>query len=229
MKYTAYIVLLSVLIQGCINKSNKPEFPNAGVITYNIAYPKEITDSPTGSLMPRELKLIFKDNRTRFSFKGSFNIFSLDFYSPSAKDSCATLFRFMDNNLLHIGPISSNFFFFNNGSTPSITYLKNETKNVAGISCSKAMVQFDKDEPFAIYYTGDINIDNPNRHTPFKEIPGILMEFHIDFNGVRFYFKACDVDYTIPDNAAFKIPSGFKRTPEKEIEALILTMINNFQ
>ncbi|GAF05056.1 hypothetical protein [Saccharicrinis fermentans] len=119
MKYTAYIVLLSVLIQGCKNKSNKSEYPTAGVISYTIIYPEEITKSPTGSLMPRILKLSFKDNQTRFSFKGSFNIFSLDFYSLSTKDSCATVFRFMDNNLLHTGSTDSNFFFFGNNTNPN--------------------------------------------------------------------------------------------------------------
>ncbi|WP_152541856.1 hypothetical protein [Saccharicrinis fermentans] len=113
--------------------------------------------------------------------------------------------------------------------TPTITYINDESKEVAGIQCKKAMVQFDSGDPFEVFYTNDIHIDQPNRHTPFRKVPGVLMEFHIDFNGIRFLFKASDISYDSPKKSTFNIPEDATPTPEKEIEALILTMIESFQ
>lgn len=218
-----------MLIQGCKQKSNKSDFPSAGTITYVIDYPKTITDSPTGSLMPRKLKLTFKDNKTHYSFKASFNVFSLDFYSSSNADSCTTLFHFMDKNLLHVGTINSTFFFFDKEVKPTIELNENETKEIAGVQCYQALIKFENQKQFLVYYTKSIDLKQPNRHTHLNEIPGVLMDFYVDYNNVRFHFTADKIDYEIPPQSMFEVPNSAKRTQKEEIESLINTLIKNFQ
>ena len=229
MKHVYYIVLFSVILQGCKNKSKTDEFPSAGTITYSIDYSKEIKNSSTIGLMPREMTLSFKDHKTHYSFKSMFNVFSLDFYSPSSYDSCSTLFKFIDDCLIHVGSVNSNFFFFDQDLNPEIEYSENETKEIVDLSCEKAIVKFDDHSTYPIYYTKSIDLNQPNRHTPFKEVPGVLLEFCIDYNGIRFHFEASEIDYSIPKDTAFEIPQNVKRSTKSEIEGLIITLMNNFQ
>ncbi len=229
MQYITFFILLSALLQGCASGSKDPDFPSAGVITYRIDYPLEISDSPAAKLMPNQLKLSFKNNMRRYNFNGSFNIFSLDFISLSPTDSCVTIFRFMDNNLLHAGPVESNFFLFDKKNEPIIKLVDNETKEIAKMTCFKAIVNYPDGEPFSVYYSKDVDLQMPNRHTPYAEIPGVLMEFYVDHNNVRFHFTALDIDYTIPEDSVFTIPRIAKATPEDEIEDLILTLIKTLQ
>ena len=229
MQYITYFILLSVFLQGCANSSKESDFPSAGVITYRIDYPQGIADSPMASLMPNQLKLSFKNHKRRYHFNGSFNIFSLDFISLSPNDSCVTLFRFMDNNLLHASPVESNFFLFDKEYDPTIKLIDSETKEIAKMTCFKASVNYPGGEPFSVYYTKDVDLKMPNRHTPYAEIPGILMEFYLDYNDVRFHFVANHIDYTVPDDTVFAIPDIAKATPESEIEDLVLTLIQTLQ
>ncbi len=229
MQYITYFMLLSVLLQGCASSSKQPDFPSAGVITYHIDYPDEIGNSPAAKLMPNQLKLSFKNNMRRYNFNGSFNIFSLDFISLSPTDSCVTLFRFMDSNLLHASPVDSNFFLFDKKNDPIIKLIESQTKEIAKMICFKASVKYPDGESFSVYYSKDIDLQMPNRHTPYSEIPGVLMEFYLDYNDVRFHFTANHIDYTIPEDSVFEIPSIAKETPESEIEDLILTLIKTLQ
>ncbi|WP_075591381.1 hypothetical protein [Labilibacter marinus] len=229
MKFIIYIALLSVIIQGCKTKADQSDFPSAGVVTYSINYPEEVSKSASSSLMPDKMTLSFRDNKVRYNLKGSFNVFALDFFSPAIDDSCATIFRFMDNKLMYKGACRSNFFFFNDQVSPEITYFKDETKEIAGLTCRKGEVTFKGLPTFDIYYAESINIDIPNRHTPFSEVPGLLLEFSVDYNGVRFHFTAKDIDYNIPSKSTFKVPNKSKNVPESEIEDLIITLIHNFQ
>ena len=228
MKYTVYIILLSVFIQACGDKAAKSEFPSAGVITYVIDYPAQITNSPTGNLMPDKMMLSFNEHQIHYNFKGSFNVFSLDFYSPYPEDSCATVFRFMNNKMVSKGSVNSNFFIFDEGTTPRIKFNKKERKMIAGMACKKGEVTFKNFPPIEIYYTDSINLHNPNRHTPFENVPGVMLEFSVDYNGVRFHFKADKVDYSIPKKSEFDLPQNAKNIQRSEIEDLIITLIHNF-
>lgn len=225
MQYIIYFTFLLALLQGCTNKTTESEFPNAGVITYMIDYPKEISDSPTASLLPNQLKLSFKNNMRRYEFKGSYDIFSLDFYSLSENDSSTTVFRFMGNGLIHVGDVGSNFFFFDKKQTPIIELLDNQPKQIAQKSCSKAIVNYPGSKPFNVYYSEDIDLEMPNRNTPFTEIPGVLLEFYVDYNEVRFHFTARDINYNIPEDSVFAVPNIEKVAAESEIGNLILTLI----
>lgn len=229
MQYITYFILLSFFLQGCASDSKDSDFPSAGVITYNIDYPEEISGLSMASLMPNTLKLSFKNNMRRYHFNGGFNIFSLEFISLSPTDSCVTIFRFMDSNLLHASPVESNFFLFDKKNDPVIALIDSETKEIANMTCYKATVSYPNGEPFSVYYSKDVDLQMPNRHTPYTKIPGVLMEFYVDYNNVRFHFTANHIDYTIPEDTVFNIPRIAKATPESEIEDLILTLIETLQ
>ena len=229
MRLAAYILLLSVFLQGCGDKSPHSGFPSAGVITYAIDYPEEITNSPTGSLMPDKMTLSFRDQQIRYHFKGSFNVFSLDFYSPCPEDSCTTVFRFMDKKMLSKGSEDVNFFIFNEGTTPSVTIKKDGTKEIAGMTCRHGKVRFKGAPEIDIYFSDSINLRKPNRHTPFEKVPGVMLEFSVDYNGVRFHFVAEEVDFAIPEKAMFTVPHETKTSHQEEIEDLIVTLIKSFQ
>ncbi len=229
MKNLLYIAVMSIVIQSCVNKEIHNERPDAGTITYSIKYPEEIADLPTTSLMPKHMKFSFWQDHTRIGLKGSFNIFALDFYSPSTQDSCSTLFRFIDNKLIHTAPLASNFFFFDQDIKPSINLNYTETKEIEGLTCKKAQISYPKGDPFFVYYTQDIKLNNPNRHTPLADVPGVVLDFYVDYNDIRFHFSACKIDFETPEHKLFELPTDAKTSSKSEIEGMVLTLINNFQ
>lgn len=228
MRHLSNTLVVLLLLSGCNNIEKKNNVPDTGVISYLVEYPEEISNSPNGSLMPKELLLSFSEQQLKISLKGSFNVFSLNFISLTPNDSCTTIFKVMDKNLISKDPNNKQLFFFNRTGHPEITFLNHETKVIAGFKCKKAVVKFKDFDAYNVFYTSDINLQSPNRNTPLTEIKGVLMDFFVLYNGIKFHFIANSFDNSHPSYVEFKIPENAKQSSQKEIETLITSLINHF-
>jgi GLPGLI family protein len=98
-----------------------------------------------------------------------------------------------------------------------------ETKEIAGYTCKKAEViqEVDGEEIISvIYYTEDINVDNPNWFTEHKDIKGVIFEYSQTSNDITSTYKAVVVKKGKVKDATFKIPVDYKILTEEEAAAL---------
>jgi len=87
-----------------------------------------------------------------------------------------------------------------------------ETKKILGYTCKKAIIKSSAlSEPFAVYYTNEIGIDNPNINNPFREIDGVLLEFQVKLNNINMKFIATEISQSRVCEDLFTIPSGYQK------------------
>lgn len=96
--------------------------------------------------------------------------------------------------------------------------LSGETKKILDYHCNKAIVTVDNEsnDAFTVFYTDKIDIENPNKFSPFSSINGVMLEYQYEKYDVCMHFEAKKVKFTEVDDSEFEIPEDF--TPITEIE-----------
>ncbi len=223
------LFLLLILIEGCGEKKQGSKVVDHGTIVYHIDYPEEVLNSSLGTLMPDKWLYIFNKNKIKHELKASFNVFSLNFISDSPVDSCDVLFTFMDKNLYYPIAINDHFFLYDKDAKVVVTYEPEVTKVIAGFNCSKATIKFEGHEPIDVYYTDEIQLLEPNRHTPMKIIPGVLMEFTVDYDSLKLKLTAKEFIDESPSMSTFKIPKNASISNKDEVVAMIDALLKTIQ
>lgn len=97
------------------------------------------------------------------------------------------------------------------------------SKVIAGYTCKRAIAHSkDKKTPdFELYYTSDVQLDEPNWPTPFRQVKGVLMEYRLTEYGFYMQFTAQKVQPDKIDDDMFKIPADYKMMPKKDLDDLI--------
>lgn len=101
---------------------------------------------------------------------------------------------------------------------PTIKYT-DETKDVAGYKCKKAIATTDEGEELAIFYTDEI----PNRsaaNNQFKGLNGFPLEYQANQNGLKMLVTAKSVKVGKVDDSKFKISSEYKEVTQEELQKM---------
>lgn len=222
-----YLLTLSVIIFSCQSRQKAGEGINEGQVIYKITYPPEIESHSMAFLFPRQMSLLFKQDKQKTTLKGNMNIYSLDFIHFNQSDSFFTLLKVLDKKMYVPSTSSGDIFLFKNYSNEQVTFPQVETRKIAGFTCEKAEIN-PSDQKLAnlvIWFTREINLQKPNRNTPFEQIPGVMLEFDVKYQNVTFQFKADKISSSLIDDHEFSIPEGYNKTSIQEIESLIQGVI----
>jgi GLPGLI family protein len=222
------LIALSLLLLSC-QSNERPLIPNYGTITYKIKYTEDISTSPSVSVLPEDVKLFFNNNKIKHEITGGFNFFTLDFFSLSPADSCHVMFKFMNKTMFYSMDPSNHFFLYERDGDVQITYFDDEPKTIAGFKCKKAQVNFEGEAPFYAYYTQDIDLINPNRNTPLADIPGLLMEFTVNYKGLKLEIIADKFNPKKPSSSEFKLPKKYDQSSKDKIDSMVSSLLENIK
>ncbi len=220
-------ILFSVLFTNCNTENSTNKVQDSGVITYQITYTDEKHDSFSTRFLPQKLVLSYAENRLLLNIKNDLNIFSINISSPGTVDSSYINMHFMGKDFSYKIAASELLFLYDTLSKPKIELHKEDSCIIAGLTCYKAIIKTKEQPPYEVYYTEDLPILNPNRHTPLSSIPGLLMSFPIQYNGINFNFNA--VSYENLNKRDWKNQIYCVNSSHKEVEDLIKGLINVFQ
>jgi len=219
-----FVIILFTLV-GC--KLGNSSSKNEGVVTYGIEYPQQASQKGFTAFLPNELITYYKDDHFKLKFKAEFNIYNLEFISRSHGDTCFTLFKIFDKKLFYAMGQNEELFLFNDLGTSELFIFNDSTKMIAGISCTKAVLHFEDTTTadIEVYFSKEINISSPNRHSPFSQVPGLMLEFSMEYQGMNLRFKAKKVSLEKVDTREFHLPEAYKNTERDEIKDLVLTLL----
>jgi GLPGLI family protein len=211
------------MINSCNLIPKGKEEINEGQVIYKITYPKELNEHTMSFLFPKEMNLFFKDDKQRATFKGTMNLYSLDFIHLNKSDSFFTLMKVLDKKLYVPNAKSGDIFLFQNYTNEKVIFSRGETRKIAGFNCEKAEIKPNNSDfpDITIWYTNDIGVNNPNRNTPFEKIPGVMLEFEVSYQSIVFHFKADKVIPTEVAEEVFMVPDTYTTSTISEIEELI--------
>jgi GLPGLI family protein len=108
----------------------------------------------------------------------------------------------------------------------SIEYL-NETKQIAGYLCKKALVYMPSStQPFTVYYTDKIPAE---AYVIYKGLKGFPLYFEGNMNGVTYYSQAFAINPTQQSDAQFLLPKNYKLLSKEEYRNALIKDIPNQQ
>lgn len=217
-------ITITLFLVSCSNK--KGDKTNEGVITYEITYPQEVEENGLSAFLPEEMTTLYKGNDFKMNVKGELSMFNLDYISRSNGDTCFTLFRIFDKKLYYPQKESEKFFLFNKVGEPQLTFYDDSIKNIAGLECKMGTITFNKQTLASkFYYTDELDFELNNMNSPFNNVPGTLMEFTINYQGLNLSFKAQSVKLKHIENDEFAVPSNYRQTSSDEINEIISSLM----
>jgi len=224
IKKTTYLFILVLLLFGC-GKSGV----NEGIIKYDITFnEQERKTNSVIDLLPTEMEQVFKNGSSKSKIEGFMGMFLTALISNTHTKTNSYVFKVMtDKNYCQtkFGEKTLGF-----DPMPGIHMKKTmEKKEIAGYKAKKVIVTFDDPSipSYDIYYTDDIEIENPNWSNPYTEVKGVLLEFRIKMKGITMKIKAKEVVKKEISDSEFDIPSGFKKVSPQTLDSLIVKIMNS--
>lgn len=203
------IALIFTLLISCKEVQHKDRIKE-GYIEYDIEYLDDSLDSFMKGLLPKKMTIKFKNNNTLNKIEGFSGIVSFTHIQNFKEGKNITLVKVLNKKYKYIEKINDQSLFFED--LPGLKIKEQDTTVViCGFKSKKAKVTIPDTniEPFYIYYTNDIIINNVNAQTPFKSVKGVLLEFQLKLYDMPMKLTASKVQETKIPSEDFEIPEGY--------------------
>ena len=152
-------------------------------------------------------------------------VFKSSFIKNEPKNEAITLLKMMNKKYCYRSDNKKGFLGFS-GYSGAVIEFDDEVKTIIDFECKHAKVEVkDKNISFDIYYTDEIKIDNPNKFTPFSEVPGVLMEFQIEINGIPMHLIASEIVECDISDKKFEVPNDYEDVPREELDKIFSSLI----
>ena len=192
--------------------------PFDGVITYKISYPDSKFSEAQLNMFPKLMTVSIKGSkaRTEMNVGGGTTVEIVDYMSKSK----IALINMMGQKYA-IKQTTAEIEKENEGQAVGTVNITNETKNIAGYNCKKAIVTTDDDgvkTTFEVWFTEEMggkeaNFDNPM----YKNIPGVMLEFLLKTPQVNMKLSATSIEKKSVAAKDFEIPSDYTLTTQDEL------------
>ena len=200
-----------------------------GIIEYSISYPKIEAGSYLLDLMPKKMETTFSKGNFRSDIVAGMGLFKTSIIFEKDKSVLIHSIKMLNKkyaSTLNVEELKS---FNPDFQEVEITPI-DETIDIAGFKCKGVSVKVlgDSSWTYNAYYTDDIKIANPNRHTPFKDIKGVLMQYEILSYDTHMKFTATKVSQVEVKEEDIVLEEGYSMVSpaelKSEIEAIFATV-----
>jgi len=192
-----------------------------GIIVFDITYPDTETGDLMAGILPREMVLKFKNNKTIGELSAGMGVFKTSIIALPETKMVHQLLKIMSKK--YVLAIDSTEIESLYSELPEMKiHFVDETKEIAGYKCHKAVVTFKDNikEEFSVYYTDDIGIENSNWCTPFHEISGVLLEYQVRKYNYEMRLTAREVEKAEIDDSAFDIPPDYEEISQNGMDKI---------
>lgn len=224
-----FCTLTAIVLDGCKGGLFDRRI-SEGLIEFEVSYPNIDPDDMLAGLMPSSMVMKFKKNQFNAELSAGMGMFKTNFISNSND-------YFMINSVKLINKKYATKLDRNAVDTQNSKYSKfyisklDEKKEIAGYNCKKALVVFDDvaNESFYVYYTDEINIQDPNWSNIFKDIDGVLLEYQMERYGIMMKFTAKSVTQTKVEDSDFQLTTDYETLTLSDLEKEINAIFDTFK
>ncbi len=178
-------------------------------------------------LMPRNLVVSFKRDRTLFSIKAPIGSSGITNLSVPEKNVFDTYVNILGIRYYYAGKPGE--------TPPGMQMMENmevistgKTEEILGLLCHHAEVTLPMvpDTTFHIWYTRELDLNSANVATPFHQVDGVLISFFLYMGDNLFLFNAENIySKDIPERT-FRRRERYREIPRDEMESLIISIMN---
>lgn len=217
-KRSLAFVIVGIIIWAAGCKQTDEKFISEGEIEYEASLLDHTNSMAT--MAPNKMIVRFKANKSCAEMSAGMGLFSASFISDPENKSFTQLVKILNKKFL----LTQDEEAINkeNERYELVLTPTSETKMIAGYTCKKInVIPSDKNiQPFAVFYTDEIDIKKPNFTNPFHKIDGVLMEYQLKKFGLEMRFVAKSVKKSVVDEKCFQIPGDYKSVSEKEMRMI---------
>jgi GLPGLI family protein len=93
-----------------------------------------------------------------------------------------------------------------------ITYaISDETVNIAGYECKKAIATLKDGNSFTVYFAPGLKVSNLNYDNPFRNLPGLAVQYEWKSGKMMFKYSLAKINSETVPSTRFEIPkSGYR-------------------
>lgn len=92
-----------------------------------------------------------------------------------------------------------------------------ETMEIAGYKCKKAIAHLADGSSFIVYYTPEIDVANKEYEAQFKTLPGLAMQYEWQYGKMQFKYTISKISFESVPVSKFEIPkSGYRELKYEE-------------
>lgn len=218
------ILLVALSFWSCKKSGNRDI--DQGEIFFNIEYKGKLMGFHK-EFMPKQMVVSFKDDKILFDITSNIGNSGIKFLSNPD----------LDISDLYSSLLSYKYYYSAKPgeSMPGFSAMEgievnktNRTVDICGYHCQIAEVTFpaDRNVVYEVWYTKEIDVDNPNSATPFEEIDGVVMKFFFLIGGIEMHFTAENVYSKEIDDNIFLRRKDYKPATKEGMDTFIEKMIN---
>lgn len=82
----------------------------------------------------------------------------------------------------------------------------NETLNIAGYNCKKAIAKLKDGSSFVVYYTSEVEVADKDYDYQFKNLPGLALQYEWQSGRMRFKYTLSKINFDVVPVSKFDIP-----------------------
>jgi hypothetical protein len=216
-----------VLLLICVNCRRDSTDGESGQIRFAITYEQDRVGGYSTTVLPKEMVMAYSGDMVRNTIEGGLGFFQLVHVSDLRYDQHTTWLRFIDKKYIYEGERKETPCCFGMLAGMQLDFT-DESKEIAGLPCKKVVASFPPNtlDPFDIWYTEQIELDNPNANTPFMDIPGVLLEFNTFMGNANMHVVATQYEkLKIPDKQ-FLPPKNHRSVSKEEMETILNALMD---
>lgn len=190
-------LLIFTLLSAC---SGEKQRVRSGRLVYAIDYPEAKGKFLLYGILPKEMKLDFRDGRMKCTIEKA--NFVNELYIDCKAKKLSTNFEFGTDVFFVKLDAADIRKMIAEQQAYTIAYTS-ETDTIAGFNVKKAVAtaKSDPQDVVELWYTDEIAVNNPNWYNPFREVPGVLLQYSIKKYGMRMDFRATRFEDVKPDKS----------------------------
>ncbi len=215
LRFLLILVFLSLMATAFAQK------PFKGRIVYSISYPGSTVDLAELQELPDRKVILTKKNMIRAELSGeNAGLSQVKIVEPE-RNEVRTMLEIMGERYVIVKSFEEIDKTIDEMPQPEIEYT-NETKEILGYNCKKAIArvtnEFGIEYESEIFYTEEIQGDYFHFDTPYREIPGLMLEYSMRIGPLNIYYQAQSVNKKlIVRNRNFHVTRDYERVTESEL------------
>jgi GLPGLI family protein len=212
------ITLVAVAALALVTQvSNAQDKIKEGKAVFEISYPDaENMNDQQLAMMPKDVTIYFKDGKSRSEMSMSYGSF-VTITDDAKKESIMCMDMMGKKNAIKTSYDEAEKEKAKLGEYD--VKITDETKEIAGYKCKKAMITYKKEEkPMEVWFTNDVAGTQSGRYS-YKGIDGFMMEFSMVQQGMTMKMTCTSLDKkALVSDDKFKIPDGFTVMTQEEMQ-----------
>ena len=224
LKYL-FLISLAVFSSSCNKKADTGL--SEGRIDFEITYFQDKIGNFSTGMMPQRMKMEYKKNFSKNTIEGGLGFFNLVNIADNRNFSNTTYLKFIDKKYIFEGEKRELPCCFEKLEGMQLEFTE-KIQEIAGFSCRHALASFPNDyiESFDIWYTEEIPLNHPNGNSPFRDIPGVMLEFNTLMGNITMHVRATKYESVSIQDSEFKSPENYRQVTKVEMEKIIHALLD---